>query len=609
MNYRSPELAAAVQKLHVNGGSTPTRAPLVDNVASVAWPAMDDAAYHGLAGKIVRTLEPHTEADPVAILLPFLAMFGNVIGPQAHFQVEGDHHRAKLFVALSGATAKGRKGTALGRVRQILAVSSPDWEQNNINTGLSSGEGVIFHVRDAVTRLGADSKEEIVDRGALDKRLMLVTEEFAGALSVMERTGNTLSSILRDAWGTSQLQTLTKTSPIKATGSHISIVAHITDDELRSKLNKVEMANGFANRFLLARVRRSKELPHGGQLDAMALQKLGEEVAIAVENATRLGRLTMTPEASRVWEAVYHHLSAGRPGLLGAILGRAEPQTLRLAVIYAALDNSQHIEVAHLRAALAIWQYCEDSATQIFGQALGDEVADTILASLTRAGSAGLSRTEISALFARHISSVRIAQALRFPPSTWPCQTRGRADCWPSRGKVVSHLRGRAMKYLDLARSACERSEESEIRGGAPQPTARQESARSAQPGLNSLISLLSHLEARCPEYIEVADWQQAVEDGRRFLANWGEQAADLGWTSRDLLGLHRPPDRPGPTYRRLSRYDETGLIWLLRGRPVVELTAETAAVQSPAGSVTVYRRHNKPGLGPVGDSLDDLTP
>ena len=96
-------------------------------------------------------------------------------------------------------------------------------------------------------------------------------------------------------------------------------------------------------------------------------------------------------------------------------------------------------------------------------------------------------------------------------------------------------------------------------------------------------------------------------EDGRRFLAKWGEQAEALGWTPRDLFGLHKPPDQPHPSYRRLSRYDETGLIWLLQGRPVVALTAATAAIENPTGAITVYRRYDKPALGPVGDSLDDF--
>ena len=120
-------------------------------------------------------------------------------------------------------------------------------------------------------------------------------------------------------------------------------------------------------------------------------------------------------------------------------------------------------------------------------------------------------------------------------------------------------------------------------------------------------VSVLTALRDRCPAHIEVADWRQAVEDGRRFLAQWGEQAEALGWTARDLFGLAPVPDKPAPNYRRLSRYDLTGLIWLLRGRPVVALTGATAAIQNPTGAITVYRKHYKPALGPVGDSLDDL--
>ena len=114
-------------------------------------------------------------------------------------------------------------------------------------------------------------------------------------------------------------------------------------------------------------------------------------------------------------------------------------------------------------------------------------------------------------------------------------------------------------------------------------------------------------LEAGCHELIPVNHWQQAVDDGRRFLARWGEQAEALGWTARDLFGLHQPPTPPHPTYSQLSRYDETGLIWLLCGREVVALTEATAAIQSSTGAITTYRRHNKPVLGPVGDCLDDL--
>jgi hypothetical protein len=116
-----------------------------------------------------------------------------------------------------------------------------------------------------------------------------------------------------------------------------------------------------------------------------------------------------------------------------------------------------------------------------------------------------------------------------------------------------------------------------------------------------------SALEACCPDHVPVERWEQAVEAAKRFLAKWGTQAEALGWKSADLFGLAPLPERPHPSYRRLSRYDCTGLIWLLQGRPVVALTEATAAIENPTGNITVYRKHNKPALGPVGDSMEDF--
>jgi hypothetical protein len=100
-----------------------------------------------------------------------------------------------------------------------------------------------------------------------------------------------------------------------------------------------------------------------------------------------------------------------------------------------------------------------------------------------------------------------------------------------------------------------------------------------------------SELERRCPDLIDVADWQAAVEDGRRFLARWGDQADALGWSADDLFGLAPVPEKVTATYRRLSRVELTGLIWLLRGRTVVALTEGSAAIQVQSKSILNYRR------------------
>jgi hypothetical protein len=120
---------------------------------------------------------------------------------------------------------------------------------------------------------------------------------------------------------------------------------------------------------------------------------------------------------------------------------------------------------------------------------------------------------------------------------------------------------------------------------------------------LGSYSQALAALRAECPAYVDAADWQQAIEDGHRFVTQWGKQAEALGWTPADLFGLHTPPEKPAPNYRGLSRYDQTGLIWLLHGRPVVALTETEATILAPSGASLMYHRHNKPAPGLIGDS------
>jgi hypothetical protein len=99
--------------------------------------------------------------------------------------------------------------------------------------------------------------------------------------------------------------------------------------------------------------------------------------------------------------------------MLGVLTSRAEAQTMRLACLYALLDCSHVIRRVHLEAALALWQYCEDSARYVFGDALGDRLADEILAALRETGDTGLTRSQISGLFRRNVDADRISGALK----------------------------------------------------------------------------------------------------------------------------------------------------------------------------------------------------
>ncbi len=376
------------------------------------WPEPAEEAYHGLAGDVVRAIEPHTEADPVAVLANLVCAFGNAIGRGAHFRVGADEHHLKINAGLVGETSKGRKGMSEGHVRRLMRAVDEEWEEDRVMSGLSSGEGLIYEVRDELWGVNGDGQEVLKDPGASDKRLLVSEPELARVLKVMTRETNTLSAIIRQAWDGGRLRVMTRTNPLKATDVHISIVGHISMQELLRHLTDTEVASGFANRFLWLLVRRSKELAFGGKWHTVDVAPLIRRLSKALEFGKSAGEIVWGESAKDAWQEVYGPLSKGKPGLFGAVVGRAEAQTVRLAALYAVLDLSKAIQFEHLQAALALWQYAEESARYIFGDATGDPVADRIAEALRAAGKSGMSRTEIRDLFKRHKKAEQIDQAL-----------------------------------------------------------------------------------------------------------------------------------------------------------------------------------------------------
>jgi hypothetical protein len=375
-------------------------------------------AFYGLAGDIVHVIEPASEADPAALLVQTLAAFGNVVGRRAYFSVEADRHYPNEFVVLVGRTSKARKGTSWGRVDRLFAEVDPEWTKDRVQTGLSSGEGLIWAVRDAIRKRDRiwEKKqiryEEVeIDPGVSDKRLLVVEPEFANVLKQTERQGNTLSAVIRQSWDGRDLRTMTKNSPARATGAHISIVGHITADELRRYLSTTEVANGFANRHMFVCTDRSKILPDGGQVDAAAWESIRNRLTDAVLYSSTAGQVGWDDSTRKIWHEVYGPLSEGKPGLAGALLARGEAHVCRLALLFALLDSSVVIRPPHLFAALAVWDFCERTVYHVFGDCLGDALADDLL-QLLRGCPTGLTRREINDALGRNVSSDKIGRAL-----------------------------------------------------------------------------------------------------------------------------------------------------------------------------------------------------
>jgi hypothetical protein len=410
------DFSAAARVLAEQGFGTPVEAPpraeaeepaASPSVPDAEWPApLREVAYHGPIGRLVQAIAPHTEADPAGLLLQALTFFGSIVGRHPYFEAESARHFPVLFVVLVGVSAKSRKGSSFATVKAPMVLLDPDLDRpGRLEEGLASGEGLIWAVRDPQIPMTGAPVE-----GVVDKRLLIREEEFASTLRVMARDGNTLSALLRQAWDGKTLGTLTKNNRATATGAHISLIGHITRDELRRYLDRTECGNGFANRILWACVRRARVLPEGGRLGTVDLEALVDPLRAALHEAKEGGRVVRDEEARALWGEVYEDLSEGRPGLFGAMTGRGEAQVMRLALLYAAADGSFVISRAHLLAALEVWRFCRDSVRYTFGEAVGDPVADEIRKALQLHGT--MTRTAIRDLLGRNQQAGRINRAL-----------------------------------------------------------------------------------------------------------------------------------------------------------------------------------------------------
>ena len=370
-------------------------------------PKLDAAAYHGAVGEFVTSIAPETEADPAGVLLNVLAgvgcMMGGHVGMGGGVRIEPP----RLFVATVGETGIGRKGTAQAVADALLQLVDPLFMAQNVKPGLSTGEGLIYHVRDASTQKrprrekGQTVFVDVTDDGVADKRLLVIEDEFAVVLRRMNDKQSTLSPLIRSAFDGRPLGTLTRNDPMRATGAHVAMCVQVTPAELHECLRRVEQVNGFANRFLWIAVRQQAELPEREFLPREALERGAAQIRSAVEFARSLAGdaaiLHRDEDAKAAWAVVYRSCNAAlreAPNeMFRSLLARGTTHILRLAAVLALLDETTTVREDHLEAACAIWQYSVESVKVIWGSRAEHRDLARLVAAHVRAGRP-LSRTD-----------------------------------------------------------------------------------------------------------------------------------------------------------------------------------------------------------------------
>jgi Protein of unknown function (DUF3987) len=366
----------------------PVRSQVVEGDECRDWPAeMAPEAFIGLAGDFVRLVEPHTEADRVALLGNFIVAAGVLFGREAWTIADGRRHYGVESLLLAGQTSSGRKGTASNRTLPLMELVEPGFMARVLG-GLSSGEGLIK---------GISPKDGEIQLPGEVRRYLALLPEFASLLSVMKRDGNTMSAILREAWDGNRLRVLTRKEPLDVDNVNLSVIGHVTPDELLNSLTATDRANGFANRFLILLVRRSKLLPESSA--EVNLTEIVARLRAAIDAARGRGHIQRDDAARSAWANEYPRLTRDRGGLRGALCGRAEAHVLRLSLLYALLDSANCIRPEHLQAAISFWDFCERSVEHIFGGVSGDADQERILNAL--AGGA-MTFTELRRLFSNN---------------------------------------------------------------------------------------------------------------------------------------------------------------------------------------------------------------
>ncbi len=425
-------------------------------------PGVPPAVCHGLFGEYLMAVWRLTEAGPFGVLMCAITAFGSAVGRLPHL-LAGGVQRTNLFLLLVGDTAD-RKGTAWSVGGEPIRLADPQWADARIIPGFGSGEGLVFAIRDdqeqqqPVKEKGVTTGYATVTvPGVTDKRLLCIEEEFRKLLTLMDRETSTLSAIIIPGWDSKPVGFLNKTSQDRCREPHLSVLAMMTPKSLVQRTAGRQAAeDGSLNRFLLCRVRRHGFLPFGGDWQAVAAA-FAPRFQAALQKARSIGQVGWTPDARTLWEQEYERLSAGREGDFGGVTARRADQTLRLALIYALADGSDVIGLEHLRAALALYEHCDQTARELYGtpqavapaavaEAAEEPLHVQLLAVIRQ--QPGIRRSDLTRRFS-HTPATAVQPALdllkeynlAFPRMT---ATAGRqAECWyPTDGTTADGLTG-----------------------------------------------------------------------------------------------------------------------------------------------------------------------
>lgn len=366
--------------------------------------------FAGPLGLLTTAIAPHVPWDPIAFHAQALATLGNYLGYQPFIAEGAILRRPNLFLALIGGTGSG-KGSSLRWVNWMMNIIDDAYVANRTITAVGSGQGLLAKITDPVYTADKNGKQVPTILGSDDKRVLYLEEELEALFNKMS-TREEVEKMITKAWDSGIMETTTKHESMRCTTPHVSIIGHITGDELYERLDRRLVDNGYSNRWLYVLIKSTQ---------TMALEAQPHEVGGIAELARRIGKnvhqvmadpgaaeFILSPDADEAFrETASYMYERSTTGAMAKQTVRWRSQMFKMAVIHAALDGTATIAAEHFLAARAMWAYSARSTHSFLGGLTGNGNVDKFLAFWSTLDYDDLTLSDVSDMFSKNLPAVK----------------------------------------------------------------------------------------------------------------------------------------------------------------------------------------------------------
>jgi hypothetical protein len=307
---------------------------------------------------------PYVETDINNIICDFLAAAGAAIGLKVYARHLYDTHPAATYQLLIANTTVG-KGTVWGCVNELFRMAVAEWKKC-LRTSARSQQALYRALKEAadpklITENEEGEEESKPNPDYTGGSILLRFSEVSAVFKSMRAEWSTMSQALRETYDgrpvSNELGQKDKSTKVDNPYA-LSLLGDVSPWELSEVISDVDFASGVANRFVWCVSHQTKTIPRAGP--APDYRELAERLRRVIP-PEQIGEITYSKDGEAAWDAWVLSLPANDDGRLGSACGRMRANALRLAVLFAVLDERRLvlsealcIKAEHVNAAAAI---------------------------------------------------------------------------------------------------------------------------------------------------------------------------------------------------------------------------------------------------------------